>query len=599
MSSLQDDPISVLKFGSSVLRSEADLPLVVHEIYSEWRRGRRVLVVASAFGSTTDDLLAQARQQSPRPTPRILAELLATGESTSASLLALALERAGVPTRLISPKSIGLRTEGGHLDAHPVGLDTDAIQTEFQKAPVLVLPGFISHRDDGQLALLGRGGSDMSAIFVAGRLGEDTRCVLVKDVAGFFEWDPASSTEETPRRFAQISYGDALELSGDVVQHKAIRLARESGLSFEVGSVQSLSSSLCDPVFGETATTKVGPGPSRLCSSLAPHFTRLRVGIIGHGTVGAGVLQHLLKAPEDFDVVSVLVRDLAKHRNSAGSQCEELFTDDPERFFGHQLDVLVEVAGGVTPAREWVERGLTAGLDVVTANKALMAECGRELIARARAQKARLAYHAAVGGSAPLLETARRIASPTIRGVEAVLNGTSNFILEGMGRGLSLGDALAQAQEHGYAEADPTLDLDGTDAAQKIELLARELYGSEVILRWGNRTRVADIPAALFEEARASHGVLRLVASCYLEEPASEDGTPGSVSVQLSAVNLPTSHPLSRVNGAGGGAVFDCGSEEKVFVFGEGAGRWPTAEAVFADLLDLRRAAAPSFQRER
>ncbi len=603
MSSFQQDPICVLKFGSSVLRSEADLPAAVHSIYAEFRLGKRVLVVASALGSTTDDLLAQAQAISPKPSPRELAKLLATGESASAALLSLALKRAGVRSRLIGPEEIGLVAEGGHLDAHPVALDSEAIRREFELAPVLVLPGFIARRPDGDLALFGRGGSDLTAIFVAGKLQQElgeTRCVLVKDVQGLFEWDPARVTEGPPRRYAQCSYADALQLSGAVVQHKAIRLARESGLSFEVGSASTLGS---DPATADAEAlqpTRVGPASSILSARSPIRYTRLRVGLAGHGTVGSGVLQHLLDSSDDFDVSGVLVRNLQKHRlllEESGDydpeQFDRLFTDDVEQFFNRPLDVFVELIGGEQPASEWIERAFDAGLDVVSANKALIAKHGKRLQTQADGRRCLFHYSAAVGGSTPLLEAAKRLQGQGVRGFEGVLNGTTNFILDALAGGTSLQDAIRQAQELGYAEADPSLDLDGTDARQKAELIARELYGSEVLLRWGEQVGVAEIPHKLFGEANAAQGVVRLVASCYLEQDSEDQAGPPRVSLQVGPVVLPASHPLSRISGAGGGAVFDLGGPgwARVFLEGEAAGRWPTAEAVLADLFELRRSA--------
>lgn len=606
MSSLQQDPICVLKFGSSVLRSEADLAGVVHGVYGEWRRGHRLIVVASAIGSTTDDLLAQARQLTAEPDPRDLAKLLATGESSSAALLNLALRRAGIPSRLIAPEDIGLTTEGGHLDAHPIGLHSSAIEREFERAPVLVLPGFISRRTDGDLALLGRGGSDLTAIFVAGKLAPlaaGTRCVLVKDVNGLFEWDPAETSQNTPRRFAQASYGDALELPGDVVQHKAIRMAREFGLHFEVGDLASIGSVGSVPQGKGQRPTSVGPAGSCFDLQERRRYTRLRVGIAGHGTVGAGVLEHLLRTPDDFEVVGVLVRDLERHRTAladtdTGTAAEErfegLFTDDEQAFFARPLDVFVELVGGLQPASAWVRRALQSGIDVVTANKALMAAHGNDLRQVAQAARVALSCSASVGGAAPLLEAATRISrDAAVRGFEAVLNGTSNYLMEALARGTSFADALQDAQQRGYAEADPRLDLDGTDTRQKVELLARECFGADVKLRWGVNRGVTDVPASLFEAARCSRGTLRIVASCYLEESKDSQEAP-CASVQVAPVVLPASHALAGVAGAGAGVVFDFVADgaQRAFVGGEGAGRWPTAEAVFADLLELRHASS-------
>jgi homoserine dehydrogenase len=607
-SKYQAAPITVLKFGSSVLRSEADLPAVVHEIYAELRLGRRVLVVPSAFGSTTDDLLALAKSQTPVPEPRVLARLLATGESTSAALLSLALKRAGVAARLIGPEVIGLETEGGYLDAHPVGLDVAAVEREFEAAPVLVLPGFISRRTDGELALLGRGGSDLTAIFVASRIGA-ARCVLVKDVEGLFEWDPAGSAATPPRRYGRISYGDALGLSGDVVQHKAIRLAREADLSFEVSSASSLGrrSGGLDSKGGALAgvgTTLVGAAPSSWDETETKRFTRLRVGLIGHGTVGSGVLEHLFDSPEDFEVVGVLVRDIERHRQElsgtrspAAGLFDELFTTNAEDLLGRGLDVLVEVAGGIDPVAGWLETALGSGISVVSANKALFAEQGIALEALAEKTGASLAYSAAVGGSAPLLERAyslrraQKDADFQVRGIEAVLNSTTNYVLDAMLGGTSFEQSIAEAQANGFAEADPTLDINGTDTAQKIELLARAIYGSTVVVRWGRRLGI-DSPdlEELLGEARGAEGLVRLVASCYLED---NDGQP-KVLLEVVPVVLPASSALARIRGAGSSAIFELASSgqkktERVFVSGEGAGCWATAESVMADLLDLRR----------
>ncbi len=592
MSSPLAIPITVLKFGSSVLRSEADLPTVVHEIYAELRKGHRVLVVPSAFGSTTDDLLAIAKSQTPEPEPRVLARLLATGESTSAALLSLALKRAGICARLIGPESVGLLTEGGYLDAHPISLDLAAVHAAFEAAPVLVLPGFISRRTDGELALLGRGGSDLTAIFVASRI-RASRCVLVKDVEGLFEWDPAGSATHPPRRFQNISYGDALGLSGSVVQHKAIRLARDEDLSFEVCGASSLG------MEGPTGTI-VGSKPSAWAELEAPRYTRLRVGLVGHGTVGAGVLDHLFGASEDFEVAGVLVRDLASHRaNFVGTHSpvaryfDELFTTDAREFLDRAPDIVVEVAGGVESVEPLVRTALERGLAVVTANKALMAERGLALHEIAERSGTPLVYSAAVGCSAPLLEAAQRLRGTSVRGFEALLNGTTNFILELLQRGVPLDDAIVESQERGYAEADPTLDLNGTDAAQKVVLLARALFGRDVRLRWGLRQGLESPNLQdLLAEARGAEGQVRMVASCFLEGTASgRTAGPHEAFVEVAPVVLPSGSALAGIQGAGAGVLFalDTPDRSTLLVAGEGAGRWPTSEAVMADLLDLRR----------
>jgi homoserine dehydrogenase len=191
------------------------------------------------------------------------------------------------------------------------------------------------------------------------------------------------------------------------------------------------------------------------------------------------------------------------------------------------------------------------------------------------------------------LETAQRLRTAHVRGLEALLNGTTNFILECMQNGASPEDAILESQERGFAEADPTLDLDGTDAIQKVELLARALYGEDVQLRWGLRQGLErpDLQD-LLQQARESEGSVRIVASCYLEEGDKlASNLSRKVFAEVHPVVLPGGCDLSKVTGAGAGVVFelDTPENETVFVSGVGAGRWPTSESVMADLLDLRR----------
>lgn len=593
MSLASTTPISVLKFGSSVLRSEDDLAALVHEIYGEVRRGHRVLAVVSAIGNTTDELLALAKRQSPEPSPRLVARLLATGESTSAALLSLALERAGIGATLLSPRDIGLTTEGGYLDAFPVGLDREALLSVFEDSPVLVLPGFVSYRRDGELALLGRGGSDLTAIFVAGQLRKahgETRCVLVKDIDGLYEWDPAQGS---PRRYSEIRFEDALRLSGDVVQHKAIRMARELDLEFEVGDATSIGRSWkrTEP----NSPTLVGAPSSSLTTEQRDQFTPLRVGLIGHGTVGSATLTHLRAQPDEFSVVGVLVRDKEKHRAGFQAQAdlfEDWFTDDETEFFGRPFDVLIELAGGTESPNAWIEKALTAGVHVVTANKALLAEHGVELASQADTFGVSLFHSASVGGSAPILEAATRFSGCGVQRVEAILNGTTNFVLDALVHGASLDDATRQAQERGYAEADPSLDLDGTDAAQKCVLLARAIFGADVVIEWSDRLGVHAVDGPLLAAARSQRGKIRLIATC--EALGTDSSDANHVRLSVRPVLLPRDHGLANLHGIEAGALFafEEGKREVLPVCGTGAGGWPTAEAVLADLLDLRRSFA-------
>jgi homoserine dehydrogenase len=242
--------LTVLKFGGSVLRNEADLATAVAEIQRWLERDGRVVAVVSAFDGTTDRLLSQAREYVPQAERGIEADaaatalLLATGELTTASLLTLALHRAGVGATVLSPCAIDLRTDGRGVDANPVAVDADAIRRALARTPVVVVPGFIGVDDSRQFTLLGRGGSDLTALFLANELGAG-RCRLIKDVDGLYDRDPALPGPKA-KRYETLSWDGALELDGKIIQHKAVRLAKDRALEFEVGA------------FGKTEATRVG-----------------------------------------------------------------------------------------------------------------------------------------------------------------------------------------------------------------------------------------------------------------------------------------------------------------------------------------------------
>jgi len=239
----------VLKFGSSVLRSEDDLPHAVEEIERHRRRGYAVIAVVSAIGKTTDILFEKAHRISAHPDPSALALMVATGEDVAASFLTMALAEAGVPAALMEPVGIGLRVEGPPLDAQPCGLDTERIRQALASGAVGVVPGFYGRGPDGMISLLGRGGSDLTALHLAHCLGAE--CRLLKNVDGVYEDDPAGAGGGA-RRYEELSYADALRLEARVIQQKALRFAERHGISFDVASP------------GADRATRVGPVPTRL-----------------------------------------------------------------------------------------------------------------------------------------------------------------------------------------------------------------------------------------------------------------------------------------------------------------------------------------------
>jgi homoserine dehydrogenase len=245
--------VLVLKFGSSVLQSEKDLPDVVHEVARTWRAGYQVIVIVSAFGETTNQLLRRAESICQQPLPAAVATLLATGEAQSSALLTLSLTAAGVPACVLDATEAGLRTSGEVLDADPVAIDSERLLKESEKA-VVVLPGFIGRGAQNETTLLGRGGSDLSALFIAQRL--HGACQLVKDVDGLYTGDPADPAVHA-ERFSRVSYQTAIRVGGSVVQKKAVRFAAKNQLVFSISSI------------GANVSTEIGPFSDQLAESEA------------------------------------------------------------------------------------------------------------------------------------------------------------------------------------------------------------------------------------------------------------------------------------------------------------------------------------------
>jgi homoserine dehydrogenase len=313
----------------------------------------------------------------------------------------------------------------------------------------------------------------------------------------------------------------------------------------------------------------------------------LRVALLGCGTVGGGVLSRLFASPELFQVVGVAVRSLDRVRVPAVPR--GLLTDDPAALLEREADVVVELLGGREPARELIVRALDRRRHVVTANKALLAEEVDALDGLAVRRGVSLRFSAAVGGALPALETVRRAAaSGRIRGVAGVLNGTCNFVLDRCAAGASFSDAVSLARVAGYAEADPTLDLDGSDAAQKLSLLIREAFGEAVPWESIPRKGIADLDERALAAAVRKGKRVRLVASCERAE--------GGLRADVQPFELPPDHPFAETAGAENALLVELEGGERIRIAARGAGRWPTTEAVLADLHDLAAEAVPAAE---
>ena len=553
--------ITVLKFGSSVLQSESDLPTAVHEIYRWWREGFQVVAVVSAFGNTTDDLTQRAHEVCDSPNDELVAALLATGEAASSALLGLALNRSGIQATVLDAQQAGLATGGPVLDANLTSINSASV-LEALRNGVVVLPGFVGRSSGGKTTLLGRGGSDLTALFIAHRLG--AACRLIKDVEGLYTSDPNSTTGPSAARFGRVSYATAARVGGAVVQLKAINFAEQHRLRFVVSSA------------GSNRVTEIGPYTDSVALS-DPQVRPLRVAFLGCGTVGGGVYQRLAALPELFDVVGVGARNI--HQADVPLK---LFTTHLEELIAEPVDVVIELLGGDEPARTVISKSLRLGRHVVTANKSLLARDIATLQRLASHSGVALKYSAAVGGVLPALETVNRARNiAPLNSISGVLNGTTNFILDQLAKGTELANAVSAAQKSGYAERDSQLDLNGTDAAQKLILLARAAFDVDLPLNSIEKRGIQDLNAKQVRDARKNGRITRLVAECRRESHG--------FAAKVFPADLPFDHPLARVNGVENRLIIQSQTGRSWDVYGSGAGRWPTTEAVIGDLLDLWR----------
>jgi homoserine dehydrogenase len=228
--------LTVLKFGSSVLRTENEIGFLVEEIRRWSSEKSRVIAVVSAIGKTTDRLINLAVRYGENFNQEGAATLASTGELASAALLTLALCKAGIAVTILDPARLQLLATGPLLNAELSQVDEAPVRLALAQFSVAVVPGFIARSVDGRTALLGRGGSDLTALFLAHRLRAG-RCRLIKDVDGLYESDPNAKAAPQPRRYRSVHWQNALRLKAAVVQHKAIRYAARQGQAFEVAAL--------------------------------------------------------------------------------------------------------------------------------------------------------------------------------------------------------------------------------------------------------------------------------------------------------------------------------------------------------------------------
>jgi homoserine dehydrogenase len=316
----------------------------------------------------------------------------------------------------------------------------------------------------------------------------------------------------------------------------------------------------------------------------------LNVGLIGLGTVGSQVAARLIERRDalarrsggELNLCRILVRDPAKPRSLEVPP--GLITADPDVLLDDpDINVVVEVAGGDEPVRTFLERAIKSGKHVVTANKLVMARHGPSLLELAGEMNVDIHFEAAVGGGIPLISTFRTdLQANDIERIGAIINGTTNYVLGRMATdGIDFQAALAEAQAAGFAEADPTDDVDGHDAAYKLAIMASIGFGARVAPEQIHREGIAGIQQVDFRYARELGYEIKLVAI--------GSRLDGRVEVRVHPALVPGSHPLAQVQGAYNAVFIEGDLVGQVLLVGQGAGGRPTASAVVGDLIDLAR----------
>jgi len=317
-------------------------------------------------------------------------------------------------------------------------------------------------------------------------------------------------------------------------------------------------------------------------------YRPIRVALLGAGSVGSQVARLLIENQDELamrvgavvELAGVLVRDPKAKRGSVIP--EELLTDDAETLI-LGADIVIELLGGIEPARTYVRMALESGADVVTANKALIAAHGPELFDLAEQLGAQLYFEAAVGGAIPIIRPLREsLAGDKVNRVMGIVNGTTNFILDRMeSTGAEFTDALAEATALGYAEADPTADIEGFDAASKAAILASLAFHSEVPVEKVYREGISGISAQTIETAKQAGYRVKLLAIC---ERVGE-----GLVARVHPTLIPLTHPLASVRGAYNAVFVEAESAGQLMFYGAGAGGTQTASAVLGDLVSAAK----------
>ena len=547
-------PVIVLNFGHSVLRSLEDYTDAASEIYRHYRAGQNVVAVTSAQGDQTDVLMAEARRIGPDGIAKNLPELIQLGERKSAALLALALERIGAPAFVRQARDLGLKARGPHTEAELVDLDVKQLREDLKNHDIVVMPGYVGIGENDRPSLLGDGGADLTALYVAHRL--EAPALLLKDVDGVYEADPKES-ENPYGRYEAISWDEARQRASVLVSPKALQFAEEQHQTFEVGTP------------GIPRYTAIGSKTG--ATGAAPKPKKLKIAMMGCGVVGGGVFRRVAANSDRFEITKIMIRNPQKYIDQGYKA--DLLTTDYDQLVATNPDIFIDVSGPIEPALGFTKDMLARGVHVVSANKQAIAAGGQDLLDFAKNKGATLGFSSAAGGGMPVLEMCNRESGRIVR-IEALLNGTTNYMLDEICAGKTYAEALKEAQDKGFAEADPSGDVDGSDAAAKIRLLSLLGFGKELTLD--------DIPRDTIEgfaPPENIHGAFKRVSTVWKHESGFD--------AALTLKDLSLNNFIAQAAGEEAHAIFYFDDGDEYRIRGKGAGRWPTTESVMADLYDI------------
>jgi len=316
-------------------------------------------------------------------------------------------------------------------------------------------------------------------------------------------------------------------------------------------------------------------------------YRPLKIALLGAGSVGSQVARLLIenkaelaaRVGAELELIGVAVRDANVKRE--GVPAELITTDAEALIFG--ADIVIEVMGGIEPAKTYIKTALQSGSDVITANKALLATHGTELFDLAEQVGAQLYFEAAVAGAIPIIRPLRQsLAGDKIKRIMGIVNGTTNYILDRMySTGATFDAALKEAQDLGYAEADPTADVEAFDAAQKAAILASLAFHTEVPLDKVYREGITKITQGQIEAAKRDDYAIKLLAIA--------ERMPDGVSVRVYPALIPNQHPLAAVRGAFNAVFVEAEAAGNLMFYGAGAGGIQTASAVLGDLVSAAK----------